>query len=117
MPDEFEGLAAIDAEQQRPDPLAVVAPAKAAHDHIGGALFFDLYHGALARFVGALDALGDDAVQASAAIFLEPTDGDLAVARYGADFDGVRFCAQELFQAFLAFCEGLVKHALVPLSE
>ena len=53
-------------EQQRPDVRAgpVLVPPEPGHDAVGGALVLDLEHRPLARQVGAVEPLGDDAVEA-----------------------------------------------------
>src|ERR1700674_2535515 len=100
---ELEGLAAIDAEQERPDTLAVVAPAKPTDDNVRRALLLDLDHGALARFVDALDALGHDAVEPGSAVFLQPADRDVAIAGRGAQVDRRRLRAEQFLEPLAPF--------------
>src|SRR5438094_8317914 len=87
MADVLERLAPVHAEQQGAHPFAVVAPAKAADDAIGGALFFHFDHGALARMINTVHALGDDAVEAGSPIFLEPVKRHLPVTRDRTEID------------------------------
>src|SRR5207248_9077155 len=70
--DVLERLAPIDAEQERAHPFAVIAPAEAADDAIGGSLFFHLDHGTLAGMINTVHPFGDDAVEPAPSIFLEP---------------------------------------------
>ncbi len=79
----------IEAEQQRPDPvLPALVPAEAGHHAIGRARVLDLEHRALARLVGAVSGLRDDAVEARAFEARQPVSGKLAIARHGREMDG-----------------------------
>jgi hypothetical protein len=57
-------VVAVQPEEQRPNvrARAVLVPAEAGDDAIGGALMLDLQHRPLARLVGVRQLLRDDAV-------------------------------------------------------
>src|SRR5438128_9505622 len=99
MADVLERLAPVHAKQQGAHPFAVVAPAKAADDAISGALFFHFDHGALARMINTVHALGDDAVEAGSAIFLEPVQRHLPVTRDRTEIDRLGLGTEECLQA------------------
>jgi hypothetical protein len=63
-----QAVVAIEAEEERADQFGIRAVTETADDAIGGAEILDLLHGAgaLAGFVGSVEVLGDDAVQAAA---------------------------------------------------
>ena len=75
-------LVVVQAEQQRADvrARAVLVPAEAGDDAVGGALVLDLEHRPLARLVRRVEPLGDHAVEAGALEPLEPVGGGRAVA-------------------------------------
>ena len=60
------------AEQQRADALAVLVDAVAGDRAVGGSGVLHLDERALARLVGSVDRLGDDAIEAGALEALEP---------------------------------------------
>ena len=68
----------VEAEQQRADQLAgaVLVPAEAGDDAVGGAHVLDLQHRALARLVRAARRLGDHAVEPGALEAVEPVGGE-----------------------------------------
>ena len=66
----------VEAEQQRPDPQAVLVRTGAGDHDVGGALVLHLQHRALALGVGAVERLGHDAVEPRALEALEPTRGE-----------------------------------------
>ena len=70
------------AEEQRPDVGAgtVLVPAEAGDDAVGGPLVLDLEHRPLARLVGSIESLRDDAVETGALEPLEPVRGGGAIA-------------------------------------
>jgi hypothetical protein len=69
-----------------PTPPAVLVPAEAGDDAVGGALVLDLEHQALVGDVGEVAALGDHPVEAGALEAGEPVGRDL-----GSDVAGVRW--------------------------
>ena len=79
----------VEAEQERADELvlAVLVPAEAGDDAVGGARVLDLDHRALARLIGERVGLGHDAVEPGALEALEPVGGDRAVARRRREVD------------------------------
>src|SRR5207247_4093866 len=117
MPDVLEGLAPIHAEQQGAYPFPVIAPAKAADDAIGGALFFHLDHGALAGMVNTVHALGDDAVEAGSPIFLEPVKRHLPVMRDRTEIDRLGPATEERLQAWGALPERHVEAGLIAVRQ
>src|SRR5262245_1686603 len=74
----------VEPEQQRADKVASALVAEAAHHAIGGAQAFDLEHVALAREVGPVASLGDDAVKRAARV-VEPTRRLLVACRAGGE--------------------------------
>ena len=91
-------------EQQRADEraLALLVPAEAGDDAVGGAHVLHLDHGALAGLIGAAGRLGDDAVEAGALEAVEPVErhGAVAAARRQVDVGGGR---EQLLQQPAAF--------------
>ena len=73
-------------------------PAEAGDHAVGGALVLDLDHGPLVLAVGAVEALGDDAVQAGAFEAVEPIGGHVPIARRGSQLHRRRRCAERLLQ-------------------
>src|SRR5437667_10637346 len=105
MADVLERLAPVHAKQQGAHPFAVVAPAKAADDAISGALFFHFDHGALARMINTVHALGDDAVEAGSPIFLEPVNLPLPVPCAPTEVDRLGLGTEERLQARTALAQ------------
>jgi len=60
------------AEQQRADQASVGGVAEAADHAVGGAQAFHLHHRPLARLIGLVELLGDDAVELAAAGASQP---------------------------------------------
>src|SRR6476646_8620471 len=97
----------VQAEEQRADRalLTALVPAEAGHDAVALALVLDLEHDALVRLVGAVDRLGDDAVEPRALEALEPVASDADVARRRREVERRLEPTQRLFQERPAFVE------------
>ena len=80
----------VQPEQQRPDvrARAVLVPAEAGDDAVGGALVLDLQHRPLARLVLLVELLRDDAVEAGALEPVEPVRGERPVGVAGVRWTG-----------------------------
>src|SRR5436190_3201810 len=90
----------IEAKQERADFLFLLRIAKAADDTVRGALLLDLDHCPLARLVGLLRPLGDDAVECPTAPF-EPAQRNLAASRRRRKLKaGNHVLRKEAFQRF-----------------
>lgn len=80
----------VQAEQERADHGLLRGVTEASHDAVGGAGRLDLHHRPLARKVGLVEALGDDAVEGAAAA-LQPAERGVAVLSRGGKLEARRF--------------------------
>ena len=70
-------------------------PAETGHDAVGGALVLELEHRPLARLVGRVEALGDDAVEARPFEPVEPVHRLGPIERGRGQVDRRRGCGQD----------------------
>src|SRR5262249_37847920 len=77
----------VETEQERADHRAgaVLVPAKAGDDAVGGPRVLDLDHRALTRTIWRVQALGHHAVEPGALEAPEPVLGERAIPRRGRD--------------------------------
>ena len=106
----------IQPEQQRADvrPGAVLVPAEAGNDAVGGALVLDLEHRPLPRLVPRLETLGDDAIEAGALEPIEPVRGLVPIRRRGRQVDRRLDAFQRRFEPGAAGGLRHVTQVLVP---
>src|SRR4051812_11139733 len=112
-------LVVVEAEEKRPDhrPGTVLVPAEPGDHAVGGARVLDLHHLALAGEVVALEALGDDAVEARAFETREPVAGDGELTRRWREVDGRLRLRQRALELLAPFGERMVEEILVAEGE
>ena len=112
----------VEAEKERADRLGAAllgahVPAKAGDDAVGGTHVLDLLHRPLARLVGRVERLGDDAVEAGALELAQPRRGDVAVVRHRRQVERRPRRAEKLLERGAPARLGLVDAALSGRGE